>query len=260
MTNTKLPLRVLLVGLASVPTLLLAACGGVPRTSLRCDIESETSTRVGTENYYVLDGHKAKYFGGYRAEKGKEPYVYIPENAKDNSSGWESTSVNGDVVFWAFDNGETRVENEFDLAKKTLVRRFFENKKQSEPDRHFKCHEVLKDSDGIVEHLEESQAALASRLASQKAKASREKAIADGSYKPEEFEVGGPCKALAEANTLTKKVDWGFFGGANSKWFPAFKTIILSGKTQNAFGVEIPFTVECRWEKGGSVRIVEMTN
>ena len=82
--------------------------------------------------------------------------------------------------------------------------------------------------------------------------------IADGTYMPDEFEVGRPCKELAEENSLTKSVDWGWFGAANSKWFPQQKTIILEGKTKNAFGVEIPFNIECRWEKGGIVRIVEI--
>lgn len=91
------------------------------------------------------------------------------------------------------------------------------------------------------------------------ARVRREQEIADGSYMPSEFEVGRPCKELAKSNSLTRRIDWGFFGLANSKWFPAQKTIILEGRSKNAFGVDIPFSIECRWEKGGVVRLVEIT-
>ena len=90
------------------------------------------------------------------------------------------------------------------------------------------------------------------------ARALREQQITDGSYMPSEIEVGRACKDLAEGNTLTRRVNWGFLGLANSKWFPAQKTIILEGRSKNAFGVEIPFSIECRWEKGGLVRVVEI--
>lgn len=90
------------------------------------------------------------------------------------------------------------------------------------------------------------------------ARQQREQQIADGSYMPSETEVGRTCKELAEENALTRRVDWGFLGLANSKWFPAQKTIILEGRTKNAFGVDIPFSIECRWEKGGVVRVVEV--
>jgi hypothetical protein len=93
----------------------------------------------------------------------------------------------------------------------------------------------------------------------QEAEARKEQQIADGTYMPDEFEVGRPCKELAEENSLTKRVDWGWFGAANSKWFPEQKTIILEGRTKNAFGVEIPLSIECRWEKGGIVRLVEIS-
>ena len=85
-----------------------------------------------------------------------------------------------------------------------------------------------------------------------------EKQVEDGSYMPSELEVGRACKELAESNALTRRVNWGFLGLANSKWFPAQKTIILEGRSENAFGVEIPFSIECRWEKGGGVRVVEL--
>ena len=85
-----------------------------------------------------------------------------------------------------------------------------------------------------------------------------EKQVEDGSYMPSELEVGRACKELAESNALTRRVNWGFLGLANSKWFPAQKTIILEGRSENAFGVEIPFSIECRWEKGGVVRVVEL--
>lgn len=83
--------------------------------------------------------------------------------------------------------------------------------------------------------------------------------IADGSYMPSEIEVGRVCKEIVESNALTKRVDWGFLGLAGAKWFPQQKTIILEGRSKNAFGVDIPFSVECRWEKGGVVRLVELT-
>lgn len=77
----------------------------------------------------------------------------------------------------------------------------------------------------------------------------RLKAIEDGTYMPNEFEVGGPCKELAKQNSLTQRVDWGWLGNANAKWYPSLKTIILQGKTQNAFGVKIPFTIDANGKR-----------
>lgn len=83
----------------------------------------------------------------------------------------------------------------------------------------------------------------------------RDKAIADGSYMPSESEIRPACEKLAEARSLTGRVNWGWF---NYSWFPEMKTLILKGKTKNAFGVEIPFSAKCKWEKGGNIRLVEI--
>lgn len=88
--------------------------------------------------------------------------------------------------------------------------------------------------------------------------AAKDQAIRDGTYMPSELEVGRACKSLAKEAALTKRVDWGFLGLAGSKWIPERKTIILEGRSQNAFGVDMPFSIECRWEKGGIVRVVDI--
>ncbi|WP_254975920.1 hypothetical protein [Cyanobium sp. Lug-B] len=96
------------------------------------------------------------------------------------------------------------------------------------------------------------------RKNAESARIRRDQQITDGSYIPSEFEVGRACKELARSNSLTRRVEWGFLGIANSKWFPDQKTIILEGTSKNGFGVDMPFSIECRWEKGGIVRVVEI--
>jgi len=90
----------------------------------------------------------------------------------------------------------------------------------------------------------------------EEARIARQKSIEDGSYMPSQSDLERPCKRMVEGNSLTGKVDWGWF---NASWFPQQKTLILKGKTSNAFGVMIPFSAECRWEKGGNIRLVEIT-
>jgi len=88
----------------------------------------------------------------------------------------------------------------------------------------------------------------------------RRQSIADGTYRPDEFEVGRPCKQIAEQNALTGRVDWGWFGAANSRWYPDSKTIVLEGRSKNAFGVKIPFKITCQWQKGGIVKMIGLTH
>ena len=126
------------------------------------------------------------------------------------------------------------------------------------PSTNYECKDVEETPEEIVAYLKRQDERQKAEVASREAEKLRERQIADGSYQPTEFEVGRTCKELAKENSLTKDVDWGFLGGANSKWFPQLKTIILEGKTKNAFGVNIPFSIECRWEKGGVVRVVEI--
>lgn len=88
----------------------------------------------------------------------------------------------------------------------------------------------------------------------------RRQSIANGTYRPDEFEVGRPCKQIAEQNALTGRVDWGWFGNANSRWYPDSKTIVLEGRSKNAFGVKIPFRITCQWQKGGIVKMTGLTH
>lgn len=88
------------------------------------------------------------------------------------------------------------------------------------------------------------------------AEALRQRSIADGSYMPSESDIRPACKKLSEARSLTGYINWGWF---NHSWYPSQKTLIMRGKSKNAFGVEIPFAAECRWEKGGNIRLVEIT-
>lgn len=88
--------------------------------------------------------------------------------------------------------------------------------------------------------------------------AKKQQAIADGSYIPDEFEVGRPCKKLAEELSTTGRIDWGFLGNAKSRYSPGTKTILMEGRTKNAFGVKIPFKIACQWQPGGIVKVINV--
>lgn len=126
-----------------------------------------------------------------------------------------------------------------------------------QPQRN-QLNNVLKNINQEVDNEKERQRLEAARKKAE-AEELRRQSIADGTYQPTEFEVGRPCKELAEENALTGRVDWGWFGMANSRWYPSSKTLVLEGKTKNAFGVKIPFKISCQWQKGGIVKVVGLS-
>ena len=67
------------------------------------------------------------------------------------------------------------------------------------------------------------------------------------------------CKKQVLARTATGKVNWNAFGTGDPRWYAPAATIMLSGKTKNEYGTVVPFTVECRGNSDGSVKLVEIT-
>ena len=76
---------------------------------------------------------------------------------------------------------------------------------------------------------------------------------------PDKTTVTVRCKELAKARTSTRKINWNAFGTGDPRWYAPAATIMLSGKTKNTYGTTIPFTVECRGNSDGSVKLVEVT-
>jgi len=76
---------------------------------------------------------------------------------------------------------------------------------------------------------------------------------------PDKTTVTVQCKKLMLARTATGKVNWNAFGTGDPRWYAPAATIMLSGKTKNEYGTMVPFTVECRGNSDGSVKLVEIT-
>jgi hypothetical protein len=76
---------------------------------------------------------------------------------------------------------------------------------------------------------------------------------------PDKTTVTVQCKELAKARTATGKINWNALGTGDPRWYAPAATIMLSGKTKNKYGTTVPFTVECRGNSNGSVKLVEVT-
>ncbi len=76
---------------------------------------------------------------------------------------------------------------------------------------------------------------------------------------PDQTTVTVQCKEKAKAASATGKINWNAFGTGDPRWYAPAATVILSGKTKNAFGTTIPFKIECRGNSDGTVRVVEVT-
>jgi len=76
---------------------------------------------------------------------------------------------------------------------------------------------------------------------------------------PDQTTVTVQCKEKAKAASATGKINWNAFGTGDPRWYAPAATVILSGKTKNAFGTMIPFKIECRGDSDGSVKVVEVT-
>jgi hypothetical protein len=75
---------------------------------------------------------------------------------------------------------------------------------------------------------------------------------------PDKTTVTVQCKKLVLARTQTDKVNWNAFGTGDPRWYAPAATIMLSGKTKNKYGTNVPLTVECRGTSSGTVEIVEI--
>ena len=75
---------------------------------------------------------------------------------------------------------------------------------------------------------------------------------------PDKTTVIVQCKKLVLARTATGKVNWNAFGTGDPRWYAPAATVMLSGKTKNKYGTTVPFTVECRGNSDGNVRLVEI--
>ncbi len=76
---------------------------------------------------------------------------------------------------------------------------------------------------------------------------------------PDKTTVTVQCKELAKASSATGKINWNAFGTGDPRWYAPAATVMLSGKTKNSFGTTIPFTIECRGNSDGTVKVVEVT-
>jgi hypothetical protein len=76
---------------------------------------------------------------------------------------------------------------------------------------------------------------------------------------PDKTTVTVKCKELAKASSATGKINWNAFGTGDPRWYAPAATVMLSGKTKNSFGTTIPFTIECRGNSDGTVKVVEVT-
>ena len=64
------------------------------------------------------------------------------------------------------------------------------------------------------------------------------------------------CVSTANARAFTRRADWGLGGWpARLQTWDPMKTVILNGKSENAFGVKVPFTIECKWTANGPVLV-----
>ncbi len=238
---------------------ILTGCGITPKKTIACEATSPEN-QAGSKAWFVLDGYKVKQLGGVNIDT-KSINYYATSEALNPKAGWDPITIGSEKISWNMPEPSEYLnasrEWSRDLTKMTTKYSSPKNEPVP-PDLVFECKETKEEAGEIVAQIKRDEEAQKEEVARINAEKIREQQIADGSYQPSEFEVGRTCKELAKENSLTKDVDWGFLGGANSKWFPAQKTIILEGKTKNAFGVAIPFSIECRWEKGGIVRVVEV--
>ena len=75
---------------------------------------------------------------------------------------------------------------------------------------------------------------------------------------PDRTAVIVECKKYAVNRSATGKVDWNAFGTGDPRWIGNIATVFLSGKTKNEYGTKIPFTIECRGNQDGSIKLVKI--
>ena len=75
---------------------------------------------------------------------------------------------------------------------------------------------------------------------------------------PDRTAVIVECKKYAVNRSATGKVDWNAFGTGDPRWIGNIATVILSGKTKNEYGIKIPFTIECRGNQDGNIKLVKI--
>jgi hypothetical protein len=76
--------------------------------------------------------------------------------------------------------------------------------------------------------------------------------------RPDRTAVIVECKKYAVNRSATGKVDWNAFGTGDPRWIGNIATVFLSGKTKNEYGTKIPFTIECRGNQDGSIKLVKI--
>ncbi|MDC0303010.1 hypothetical protein OAL13_00135 [bacterium] len=83
------------------------------------------------------------------------------------------------------------------------------------------------------------------------------RATVDTSYRGPLFSY---CKAQATARATTGRINWGFGGaGARASFWDGSQTVIMKGRSKNAFGTLMPFTIECQSTDSG-MRVVQVSN